>query len=94
MVRHAANAAREHLRGRYSPFGAATGPARICGRLALICALTVLVAEIYQTPEPALTTYVVFFLNRDNRTISLILDVVFVALITVIIGFIFLLPWL
>ena len=26
-------------------------------RLALICALTALVVEIYQTPEPALTTY-------------------------------------
>jgi multidrug resistance protein MdtO len=57
-------------------------------RLALVCALTVLVAEIYQTPEPALTTYVAFFLNRDNRTISLIIDVVFVALITLVIGFI------
>jgi multidrug resistance protein MdtO len=57
-------------------------------RLALVCALTVLIAEIYQTPEPALTTYVAFFLNRDNRTISLIIDVVFVALITLVIGFI------
>ena len=65
------------------------GRLEFAARLALICALTVLVAEIYQTPEPALTTYVVFFLNRDNRTISLILEVVFVALITVIIGFIF-----
>jgi multidrug resistance protein MdtO len=26
-------------------------------RLALICALTTLVVEIYQTPEPALTTF-------------------------------------
>jgi multidrug resistance protein MdtO len=31
-------------------------------RLALICALTTLVVEIYQTPDPALTVYVVFFL--------------------------------
>ena len=37
-------------------------------RLALICALTVLVTEIYQTPEPALAAYIVFFLNRDSRT--------------------------
>src|ERR1700688_3247019 len=56
-------------------------------RQALICALTVCVAEIYQTPEPALTTYVVFFLNREDRTISLIMNVVFLALITLIIGF-------
>jgi multidrug resistance protein MdtO len=57
-------------------------------RLALICALTVLIAEIYQTPEPALTTYVAFFLNRDSRTMSLIIDFIFVALITLVVGFI------
>ena len=66
------------------------GRLELAGRLALICALTVLVAEIYQTPEPALTAYVAFFLNRGNRTISLILDVVFIALITAIIGFVIL----
>ena len=57
-------------------------------RLALICTLTVLVTEIYQTPEPALTAYVAFFLNRDNRMMSLLIDFVFLALITLIIGFI------
>jgi len=30
------------------------GRLELASRLALICALTVLVAEIYQTPEPAL----------------------------------------
>ncbi len=59
-------------------------------RLAVICALTVLVAEIYQTPDPALTVYIVFFLNRGDRTVSLIMNFVLVALITVIIGFILL----
>jgi multidrug resistance protein MdtO len=34
-------------------------------RLAVICAFTALVAEIYQTPDAALTVYVVFFLNRS-----------------------------
>jgi multidrug resistance protein MdtO len=48
----------------------------------------VLVTEIYQTPEPALTTYVALFLNRDSRTMSLIVDFVFLALITLAIGFI------
>jgi multidrug resistance protein MdtO len=57
-------------------------------RLALICALTVLVTEIYQTPDPALTVYVAFFLSRDSRTMSLIIDIVFIVLITLIIGFI------
>jgi multidrug resistance protein MdtO len=63
------------------------GQLELANRLALICALTVLIAEIYQTPEPALTVYVAFFLNRDNRTMSLIIDLVFVALITLIVGF-------
>ena len=62
------------------------GRLELASRLALICALTVLVTEIYQTPEPALTAYVAFFLNRDSRTMSLILDFVFLALISLIIG--------
>jgi multidrug resistance protein MdtO len=64
------------------------GRLELASRLALICALTVLVAEIYQTPEPALTAYVAFFLNRDNRMMSLIIDFIFVGLITLVIGFI------
>jgi multidrug resistance protein MdtO len=64
------------------------GQFELASRLALICALTLLVTEIYQTPEPALTTYVAFFLNRDSRTMSLIIDFVFLALITLVIGFI------
>ena len=63
------------------------GRLELASRLALICALTVLVVEIYQTPEPALTTYVVFFLNHENRTKSLVIDFVFIALITFIVGF-------
>ena len=66
------------------------GRFELATRLAIICALTVLVVEIYQTPDAALTVYVVFFLNRDNRTISLILNVILLALITVIIGFVLL----
>lgn len=58
-------------------------------RLAIICALTTLVAEIYQTPDPALTTYVVFFLNRPERTLSFILSVAFVVIITSLIALLF-----
>ena len=49
-------------------------------RLALICALTTLVVEIYQTPEPALTVYLVFFLNKPDRGTSLILSLAMLAL--------------
>jgi multidrug resistance protein MdtO len=59
-------------------------------RLAVISALTVLVVEIYQTPDAALTVYVVFFLNRGDRAVSLILNFVLLALITVMIGFVLL----
>ena len=56
-------------------------------RLAVICTLTILVVEIYQTPDAALTVYVVFFLNRGDRAVSLILNFALLALITVIVGF-------
>jgi multidrug resistance protein MdtO len=55
-------------------------------RLALICALTVLVAEIYQTPEPAIAAYIVFFLNREDRMTSLIMNAVLVVVVTLIIS--------
>jgi len=57
-------------------------------RLAVICTLTVLIVEIYQTPDAALTVYVVFFLNRGDRAVSLILNFALAVLITLIIGFI------
>jgi len=63
-------------------------------KLALICALTTLIAEIYQTPDAALTAYVVFFLNKPDRDESLVLNVVFTLLITLIIGLIILLAML
>lgn len=64
------------------------GRLEFAARLALICALTVLVTEIYQTPEPALTAYVAFFLNREDRATSVIMSVALVVVITVILGII------
>ena len=55
-------------------------------RQALICALTALVVEVYQTPDPALTAYVVFFLNKPDRTTSVLINVVFLGLISFVIG--------
>jgi multidrug resistance protein MdtO len=59
-------------------------------RLALICALTTLVMEIYQTPYPALAAYLPFFYNRPERTVSLILSVAFTLVIAVVIALVFL----
>ncbi|HEY0105842.1 MAG TPA: FUSC family protein, partial [Rhizomicrobium sp.] len=66
------------------------GKAAFAIRLALICALTLLVAEIYQTPEAALTIYVAFFLNQKERATSLILNLAFPVLLAFLIGLIFL----
>jgi multidrug resistance protein MdtO len=59
-------------------------------RIALICALTTLVTEIYQTPDAALTVYLAFFFNRPERTESLILSVALPLVIGVVIALIFL----
>lgn len=56
-------------------------------RLSLICAVVALVAEMYKTPEIALTTYVVFFLNKPDRVGSIVLSIAFTIIITVIVGF-------
>jgi len=55
-------------------------------RLGLICALSTYLVERYQTPEPALTTYLVFFLNKPDRGTSLIVHAAMVLLITILIA--------
>ncbi len=55
-------------------------------RLAVICALTTLVAEFYQTPDPALTVYVAFFVMKPDRAESVVISIVMTILITLIIG--------
>ncbi|HTQ69870.1 MAG TPA: FUSC family protein [Acidocella sp.] len=52
-------------------------------RLALICALTALVTEIYQTPDPALTVYVAFFVIKPDRVSSVIVSLIMVMVMTV-----------
>nr|WP_255481428.1 FUSC family protein [Rhodanobacter sp. ANJX3] len=66
----------------------APAPGRLgfAARLALICAMTTLLVEIYQTPEPALTIYLVFFVIKPDRATSVVTSVVLLLLITLIIG--------
>src|SRR5258706_4362681 len=66
------------------------GRLEFAARLALICALTRLVVEVYQTPDPALTAYVAFFVMKPDRTTSVILSIVMVLLISIIIGLVIL----
>ncbi|HXZ67744.1 MAG TPA: FUSC family protein, partial [Alphaproteobacteria bacterium] len=60
-------------------------------RLALICALTTLVVEIYQTPDPALTAYVAFFLIKPDRASSLILSIAMLIVYSLTVGSVILL---
>jgi multidrug resistance protein MdtO len=68
------------LLGLLAPF---PGRLEFSFRLALICALTALVCEIYQTPEPALTVYVAFFLIKPDRVSSVVLSLVLLGVLTV-----------
>jgi multidrug resistance protein MdtO len=60
-------------------------------RLALACALTTLVVEIYQTPDPALTAYVAFFVMKRDRMESVIISIVLGTLISVLVSLLVLL---
>jgi multidrug resistance protein MdtO len=82
--------ARERLLNVVRLLGPQPGRLEMATRLAVICALTTLVVEIYQTPDQALSVYLVFFINHDNRTVSLAVNFVLVALVTVIVGFVLL----
>jgi multidrug resistance protein MdtO len=59
--------------------------------MGLICTLTLLIAETYGTPEIALTTYVVFFMNQPDRMGSLVQTLAITVLITVVLAGLFLL---
>jgi multidrug resistance protein MdtO len=70
--------------------GPAPGRLAFATRIALICALTTLAAEFYRLPDAALMVYVVFFLNKPDRATSLVTNLVFGVLITLVVGLIML----
>ena len=57
MARHADSGRAPFLSSLGALLAPFPGRLDFAARLALICALTVLVVEIYQTPDPALTAY-------------------------------------
>lgn len=75
--------AAERIRAIVEPF---PGRLEFAIRLAVICALTTLAVEIYQTPEPALTAYVAFFVMKPDRATSVVISAVLLLLITLIVG--------
>ncbi|AOI60363.1 FUSC family protein [Burkholderia diffusa] len=62
------------------------GRAAMAVRVALICALVVLVTSGYGTPEAAISAYVVFFLNRADRATSVVLAAAMLLLVTLVIA--------
>jgi multidrug resistance protein MdtO len=62
------------------------GRAAMATRIALICALTVFVTSAYGTPEAAISAYVVFFLNRPDRVMSVVLGSALLVLVTLVVG--------
>ncbi len=58
-------------------------------RLALIAALTTLVIQIYQTFLPALAAYIVLFLNKPDRTTSVLLNVGALVAVSVLVALLF-----
>jgi multidrug resistance protein MdtO len=69
----------------------APGRGEFALRLALICALVTWITQIYQTPEPALAAYVVFFMNQPDRVSSIRAGVGFAVLTSLVIGLLLLL---
>ncbi len=82
--------AQAYFTGLFALLAPRPGRVELAFRLALICALTALVTAVYQTPEPALTAYVVFFLNRGDRTTSVIMNIALTVVISIVIAFVFL----
>ena len=64
----------------------APGRLEFAVRLAVICALAALLARYYDTPAPALTVYLAFFLNRPDRATSTLLSVGLTAIVTIVLG--------
>jgi multidrug resistance protein MdtO len=64
------------------------GRAEMACRVALICALTVLVTSAYGTPEAAISAYVVFFLNQPDRVSSVVQSAAMLVLVTLVVALI------
>jgi multidrug resistance protein MdtO len=76
----------QQFRGHLALLRPFAGRLEFSSRLALACALTTLVVEIYQTPDPALTAYFAFFVMKRDRMESVLVSIVLSILISVLVG--------
>jgi multidrug resistance protein MdtO len=77
---------RKRFRERFALLRSFPGRFEFAGRLALVCALTTLVVEIYQTPDTALTAYVAFFVMKRDRMESVIVSIALAILISLLVS--------
>ncbi|WP_342051049.1 MULTISPECIES: FUSC family protein [unclassified Cupriavidus] len=62
------------------------GRAAATTRIAVASTLTVLIAAMYGTPEAAISAYVIFFVNRADRTSSIVMSIAMLILVSLIVG--------
>jgi multidrug resistance protein MdtO len=91
MARPAADRLRLGLADIGALLAPAPGRAAATTRITVASVLTVLVTAIYGTPEAAISAYVIFFINRADRTTSIVMSVAALVLVSLIIGLVLLL---
>lgn len=89
MAQPAADGARASLFGRLgwtAWLAPLPGRAEATTRVAVASTLTVLITAIYGTPEAAISAYVIFFINRADRTTSIVMSVAMLVLVSLIVA--------
>ncbi|MFJ5383743.1 FUSC family protein, partial [Cupriavidus sp. CER94] len=94
MARPAAEASRLGLADIGALLAPFPGRAAATTRIAAASTLTCLIAAIYGTPEAAISAYVVFFINRADRTSSIVMSVGMLVLVSLIVGLVIVLAGL
>lgn len=94
MAQPAAEASRLGLADIGTLLAPFPGRAAATTRIAAASTLTCLIAAIYGTPEAATSAYVIFFINRADRTSSIVMSVGMLVLISLIVGLVIVLAGL
>lgn len=91
MARPAAERSRPALAELSALLAPVPGRAAATTRIAVACTLTALVTAMYGTPEAAISAYIVFFINRADRTSSIVMSIAMLVLVSLVIGLVILL---
>lgn len=86
MVHPAADGMHRNPRELLALLASFPGRTAATTRIAVACTLTVLITATYGTPEAAISAYVIFFINRADRTTSIVMSVAALFLVSLIIG--------